>query len=222
MTDVSNTEWAVVIIIFAFMCGYSFVLGALTSQALLRLESRDKGLSYQKWGVTKELFQPKSVALLIGAGILSIVITTFAFYLAFLATELITEDTTTNNERLMYTLWAAIFVALIGFMIESRRVKQITDKTEKLDDLREVFHQRLSPAELLSVYEALSPAPPLFWEEYAGLPVEQVSKETNRRFREIAAPYGHSRSIRYNRIVIAVMLVTLLLAAIGPAIDLLG
>ena len=59
-----------------------------------------------------------------------------------------------------------MYAALIGLMVESERVKNITDMTKKLDDLKEAFHERFSISELLSMYEGLRPAPPLFWEEY--------------------------------------------------------
>ena len=214
MTDAISAEWAIVIFIFAFMCGNSFILGGLTTQVFLRLESRSKRSSYQKWGVNKELFQPNSVILLIGFGIFTVVFTTFGCRLAFLATELITEDATSSADRLMYTLFAGGIAAIIGYMVESHRVTQITDKTKTLDDLREVFHQRFSPSELLSVYEALRLAPPLFWEEYSGLPANQVSEQTNRNFRERAAPYGHSQSMRYHRIVIVLVILSILPGAI--------
>ena len=214
MTDASSAEWAGVIIIFAFMSGYSFGLGGLTTQALLRLESRGKRSSYEKWGVHKELFQPNSIIVLIGFGILALVFTTFACYVAFQATEPITGDTTSNADGLMYTLFAAGSAAIVGFVMESQRVKHIKAKTRTLDGLREVFHLRFSPSELLSMYEALRSAPPLFWEEYAGLPDNQVSEETNRSFRERAAPYGQSSISRYNRIVIVVAVITSVLTAI--------
>ena len=72
------------------------------------------------------------------------------------------------------------------------------------------------------MHEALRPAPPLFWEEYACLPFYQVTVETNRSFRERAAPYGNNRSIRYNRIMIVVMLVTLPFVVIVPIYELLS
>ncbi|MDE2899544.1 MAG: hypothetical protein OXN15_00740 [Chloroflexota bacterium] len=222
MTDASNSEWVVVIFYFGLMCVYSFGLGLLTIQALLRLKSRDNRLSYQKWGVDKELFQPNSVTSLIVFGISAIVITILAFYTTYLSTEVILEGVTTNADRLAYTLFFAGSAFIGGLYWEARRVKQITDKIKTLDDLREVFHQRLSPSELLSVYEALSPAPSLFWDEYAGLPADQVSEETNRSFRERAAPYGLSRAIRYNRIAIVVMLVTLPFVAIVPVYQFLS
>ena len=221
MTDASNTEWAFVVFFFSLMSAYSFFLGSLASQVLFRLESRGKRSSYQKWGADKELFQPNSIVHLIGIGIFFMLSTVLTFSVAFLATDLVARGTTPSADRFLYTVFFAMSAVMIGFMVESRRVKHIKDKTRTLDDLREVFHQNFSPSELLSMYEGLRPAPPLFWEEYAGLPDDQVSDVTNRSYRERAAPYGLSRSSRYNRIVIVVAVLTLLLTTIVAAKELI-
>ena len=115
-----------------------------------------------------------------------------------------------------------MYAALIGLTVRSERIKNIADKTKTLNNLKEVFHQKFSVSELLSMYEALRPAPPLFWEEYANLPDEQVTQETNRIYRERAAPYGHSQASKYNRTVIVVAVLTLLLTAILVAKELLS
>ncbi len=71
------------------------------------------------------------------------------------------------------------------------------------------------------MYEVLHSAPQLFWDEYADLPDKEVSYDNNHRYRERAAPYGHSQSSRYNRIIITVAVLTLLLTAILAGKELL-
>ena len=210
MTNVSYLEWANVIFFFGLMCAYSFFFGDLAAQVLLRLKSRGKISSYNKWGVYKELFRPNSVVWLIVQSVLAVISVFFTFYMAFLTTVLVTESSTSALDRFQYTLIFAMNAAYIGFAIESQRIKNITDKTSALDNLRDVFHQRFSPSELLSMYEAMRLTPPLFWEEYASLSAHQISESTNSIFRERAAPYGHSQSSKYNRIVIVVAVLTLL------------
>ena len=212
----------VVILFFGPMIAFSFVFGELATQVSLRLKSRGKCSSYQKWGVDKELFRPKSIVSLLGSGVAAAISSILAFYLAFLSTDLVTEATTSAIDRFQTTLVVAMYAVFIGFMVEYQRFKKIADMTKKLDDLKEPFHEKFPISELLSMYEELRPAPPLFWEEYAGLTDDQVSQQTNRIYRERAAPYGHSRSIRYNKIVIVVAALTLLVAAISAVRELLS
>ena len=222
MTDASNTEWASVILFFGPMIASSFVFGQLATQVSLRLMSRGKRSSYQKWGVDKELFRPESIVWLIGSGVVAAISLILTFYLAFLSITLVTEATTTAIDRFQTTLLFAMYAVFIGFTVEYQRFKKIADMTKKLDDLKEPFHEKFPISELLSMYEELRPAPPLFWEEYAGLTDDQVSQQTNRIYRERAAPYGHSRSIRYSKIVIVVAALTLLVAAISAVKGLLS
>ena len=114
-----------------------------------------------------------------------------------------------------------MYAAAIGLMVEYQRVRHIEDKTRTLDDLREVFHQRFRPSELLSMYEGLRSAPPLVWKEYADLPDDQINQETNRSYRERATPFGHSRSSRDNRLVLVVAVLTLVLTALVAGKELL-
>lgn len=221
MNNSGYAEWAVVIFLFGLMCAYSFVFGKLAIQVLLRLRWRGRPSSYRKWGVENDLFRPNSMVRLTALGIGVIISTFFTFFLAFSSTILVTEETTSGIDRFQYTLFFAMYFSLIGFSVEAERVKRITDMTRKLDGLNEAFHQRFPVSELLSMYEGLRPAPPLFWEEYANLSDEQISLETNRSYRERAAPYGHTQSSKYNRIVIVVATLTLLLTAVLAAKELI-
>ena len=221
MSETTYTEWAIVVFLFGFMCAYSFAFGGLAVQVALRLRIRGKETSFRKWGVEKEIFRPNSLVWVAVWGILVVLGTAFTFLLAFASTVLVTEDSTSGFDRFQYALTFAIYAAFMGLTFESERIKKITDMTRTLDNLRQTFHQQFSASELLSMYEALNPAPQLFWEEYAGLPDEEIGYNANRSYRERAAPYGHSQSSRYNRIIIAVAALTLLLTAILAAKELL-
>ncbi len=222
MSDATYAEWAIVVFLFGFMCVYSFAFGVLVVQVALRLKNRGKDTSFHKWGAEKELLRPISLLWVVILGILVVIGTVFAFLMAFASTVLVTEATTSGFDRFQYTLIFAMYASLLGISVESERIKKITEMTRTLDNLRETFHQRFSASELLSMYEALRPAPQLFWEEYAGLPDEEVGYDTNRSYRERAAPYSHSQSSRHNRIIIAVAALTLLLTAILATKELLA
>ena len=140
--------------------------------------------------------------------------------LAFISTASLIEETLPGMDQLYYTASIALYGFFIGITVESERISKITEMPRKLDDLGEAFHQRFPVSELLSMYESLRSAPPLFWEEYAGLTDDEISEEANRSFRRRARPYRNIQSGRYNRIIIAVAVLTLLLTAASAAIQL--
>ena len=134
---------------------------------------------------------------------------------------MVTAETTSTADRFYYTVVLANYAFFVGFAVEAQRIQKITKMTRKLDDLREVFHERFSVSELLSIYEGLRFAPPLFWDEYANLDDDHISQETNRSYLERAAPYVHSQSSRHTMIVIVVAVLTLILTSVLAAKELL-
>lgn len=221
MSEATFAEWTIVTLLFVLMCAYWFFFGDLAAQVLLRRTARGEDTSFRKWGVEEELFRPRSLNRLAGWGVFVVISMAFTFMLAFQSTVLVTDDWTTASDRLQYTLAFAVYALLIGYTFESGRIKRITDMTRKLDNLKDSFHRRLSASELLSMYEALRPAPSLFWDEYASLPDEEIGYDTNRSYRERAAPFGRNQSSRYNRITMAVAGLTLVLTAVLVAKELL-
>lgn len=221
MNDATYTDWILVVFFFGVMCMSAYSLGDAAIQTVLRIKSRERRSSYEKWGVSSDLLRPKSplwFALLSVASILGTVLT---FLIAFSSTVLVTGEATSNADRLYYTATFAMYALFVGSAIESQRIQKITVKVRALDDLRVVFHQRFSISELLSVYEALRFAPPLFWEEYSNLDDDQISHETNRSYCERAAPYVHSQSSRHTMMVIIVAVLTLILTSVLAAKELL-
>ena len=83
---------------------------------------------------------------------------------------------------------------LVAFLVSVAWVNNEHDafdrKRRELEKLRPVYRRRFPASELLSMYDCLSVAPPVFWEEYKDLPYMQVNEATNRKFRERAAPYA--------------------------------
>lgn len=83
---------------------------------------------------------------------------------------------------------------LVAFLVSVAWVNNEYDafdrKRRELEKLRPVYCQRFPTSELVSMYDCLSAAPRVFWEEYKCLPDVQVSEATNRKFRERATPYG--------------------------------
>ena len=221
MNDATYADWGLVIFFFSVMCMASFTLGDAVIQTVLRIKSRKRRASYVKWGVAADLFRPNQVVWFVVWSGLSILGTAFAFFISFVSTILVTGESTSTADRFYYTFVFANYAFLVGSTVEGERVRKITEKTRKLDDLRKVFHERFSVSEILSVYEGLRFAPTLFWEEYANLDDDQISRETNRSYLERAAPFVHSQTSRHTIIVIIVAVLTLILTAVVAAKELL-
>ena len=221
MAEISIESWIIVILLFGFMGLSFFNLGVLAIQIIFRRRSRQHRKSYEKWGVEADLFRPnssmwfalRSVAVVVGTALMGLV--------AFLFTALLIEETLPRTDQLYYTIMVALYALFVGLLIESNRIRRITEMTGKLDDLREVFHQRFSVSELLSMYENLRPTPPLFWEEYANLRDHEIKEDTNRRYRRRATPYSNIQFGKYSRIIIVVAVLTLGLTGASALMQLL-
>ena len=119
-----------------------------------------------------------------------------------------------------YAVALTVVAFATGFLKEFGRTNEITTKVDKLTDLHPRFRQLFTTAELLSVYEILRTAPDWLWEEYSKLEKWQINETTNRKYRELAAPYQHNE-IRYiNKAILAISIVALAVAIIAATVDL--
>ena len=112
---------------------------------------------------------------------------------------------TWNDEISVAAMVVSLFTitgysGLVGWIIESRRINRIATMINSLEELRPIYHNRLTVTELLSVYEDLRDVPEKFWEEYSNLCNEEVSSNTNALYRERAAPFHRTLLQRYARI----------------------
>lgn len=222
MSEINFEAWGIVIFLFLLMGFYSYGFGVQFIQIVLRVRSRDRRNSYEKWGVVTNLFRPLSGRWFAAWSVAVVVGTVFTGLLAFFSTGLLIEEPLPGEDQIYYTITIAMYAFFVGQTVESERIRKITEMTRKLDDLRETFHQRFAISELLSMYESLRPAPPLFWEEYVGLPEQEISEDTNRAYRKRAAPYSNAQFGRYDRIIIIVAILTLLLTGVSAAVQLIG
>lgn len=220
MSEISFGSWAIVTVVFGLLGFYSFEFGRNALQVVFRLRSKDRRESYAKWGVVSDLFRPVSDRWFAAWCVGVVSGTAFLGFLAFISTILIIEESLPGEDQFYYTVMIALYGFFIGFTVEYERIAKITEMPRKLDGLGEAFHQRFAVSELLSMYESLRPAPPLFWEEYAALTDDEINDETNRSFRRRARPYSNIQSGRYNRIIIVVAVLTLLLTGVSAALQL--
>ena len=214
MTEVDLSRWAVVTVFFGLMCGHAFLFARTVFQVALRLSKRIDRSTYRKWGLEEDLYWPLSGEWFIGWAVLVVVGAAIFFVLALSSTLLVTDATRVGGDQ-FYDTFNFFFIALIlGASVEWQRFENIQRKVKKLDGLRQIFHDRFSVSELLSVYESLQHSPPLFWDEYTQLTDDEVDEETNRKFRERAVPYRFSQSSRHNRIIIVVTVLALIVGVI--------
>ena len=203
----------ITIFLFAAMIAYTFLLGRYSVEAFVRAFSKRKA-SYRKWGVERDLFWPGPLVWFILHGSFLAIGTLFFFWLAFASTTLIPVVSTPGAEQFADTFVIAFYGLMIGSIVEFNKFSGIDQKVKDLDGLRDTFLERSSISDLLSTYEALSPAPKLFWEEFTQLADEDISEDSNLRFRERAAPYRYTQSRRYNQTILAIAILTLAVSAL--------
>ena len=216
MNEVSPSDWALVISLLGLMCANAFYLGLIVVQGALRLTKKKELSLLWKWGVEKDLLWPHRGKPFIGWGIALTVGAVYTSTFAFFSTFSITEGSRNEVDQASYTFLLFLIAWALGFNFEAQRTEAVLRKVERLEGLREVFRNRFRPSDLLSVYESLKHAPPLFWDEYTQLADEEINEETNQKYRERAGPYRYSLSIRHNRVIISLgvlaIAITLLVA----------
>ena len=215
MDEVTLSDWAPVILSTGAAYAFAFYFGRVSFQVWLRLSKTDRCL-YVKWGVERDLFWPISRAQIIYRCAGYLFGTVIYLVIALFTVQLIVDSWQMGTYTILSFL---VCVLAIGFDFESQRFKDIRHKVKDLEDLREVFHNRFSVSDLLSVYESLEYAPRLFWKEYSDLPEEEVSEATNQKYRERAAPYRYSLSIKYNRILIVVAVLAIVVPSLLAVVN---
>ena len=155
----------------------------------------------------------------------TVLIAAIAAYLsviAFRIVDVLTEVYSVSGDILRYAIVLGVVAFTTGLLKEFVRTNDIKLKIDKLTGLHPRYLQFFSRAEMLSIYEILRSAPDWLWEEYSKLEKWQINENTNRKYRELAAPYQH-REIRYfNKTMILIMIIALMVAIIAATVDLSG
>ena len=211
--------WTLTIVLFAIMVAYTFLLGRYFVDALVRVSSKRKS-SYRKWGVERDLFWPMPLVWFVLYGIVFVIGTVVTFLMAFASTTLMPGVSTVGTEQFWDTLVIASYGLTIGFVVEISKFSGIDRKVKDLDGLRDTFLECSSISDLLATYEALRPAPKLFWEEFTQLPDDDVGEDSNFRFRERAAPYRYTQSRQHNLTILTIAILTLAVSALLGGIQL--
>ena len=222
MGTINLTDWALMVLYFAFMVAYSYLLGEYVVQAMARISERHRISDYRKWGLEREIFHPASLWWFTAWGVVVVLVLAFTFLLAAVSLSLLKEHLAFVQEPVERTFGIALLSFLLGLFRATLRFTTVKDKVQKLTNLHPAFHQRFSVAELLGMYEALRFAPDIFWEEYANLDETKISDDMNRRFRASAAPYQHGQLRLTNVVMVAITVLIFLLTGVLAAIELIS
>ena len=192
--------------------GLSWCLARLLLSLDTRKDRTRRICRFQHWGMDETILD--------GPSIWSTLF--FAAWFAFsalaaygLALPVIDDLIGDMGQPVLLSTW--LLTLLLAILWRHERFRKARLKIHELDSLDPVFHQRFPPSELLSMYECMSSAPPLFWAEYKNLKEWQISEATNRKYRERVAPYNIHEHSSFQRIALWLTLATILLAT-GTAI----
>lgn len=215
MSDPTDAQWIIGLLLYVLLHACLYFIGQFARQTLLRMKKHSDDW---KWGEKEILFRQSpsflivvGLELLIGAGIFA--------YVAFIFLNMITATDMSIFSRVLFVVVTSAYTVIVGVVVESIRINKVTKMTKSLNDLRKPFHTRFDPTELISMYEDLTVAPSIFWEEYASLPKKELTQQTNAQYRQRVAVYVRSEERKYNKIlaVVAVLSlqVTIILAIVG-------
>ena len=143
----------------------------------------------------------------------------YSSWIVAILINILINDHGVNNGIINVAIFIAIIVFVIGFVKEFTRTEDIMTKIDRLDNLGPRFHQLFTKSELLSVYEALKFAPSTFWEEYSTLEECEINEDTNRKFRDMAAPYQYSDTRNIATAALRTSAIALIIALIVAVIE---
>ena len=84
-----------------------------------------------------------------------------------------------------------------------------------LEGLPSYFLFVLSNSELATIYDGLIHAPKIVWDEFAGLTTSQVTRDTGKKYRELASIYLSANSLSQVRRGVALGVVAVVIALIA-------
>ena len=181
----ASVSLAGVLIWHAAACVYMFVCGRNGYKQALRMYLRKKNPDvvsrYGHWGMEREVFGESTLFWLISGAVLGSLTIGGIFWPIASATSPINVEPTTTAMYLALSLLAPAYWGMQDYRVAET-------KRERLDALHPAFHARFPVTEILSMYECLRLAPPVFWQEYTQLPEGRINTATNQEFRTRVNP----------------------------------
>ena len=213
--------WVLPVLLFGMMLVYAYGFGDYMGKVLSRVSAGHRRPLYRKWGMEADIFGPQSRLWFIVWGVVNTIGLAFTFIFALFSTILVTDNAGMEPAKFGITAGQLEFTSLfagaalyLGLGVDLIRTDHIATKVRRLTALRPIYHRVFSVSEILAMYESLSPAPDIFWEEYTNLPEHEVNLITNQRYRERAVPYGRRQVHFTNRILAGVGILSVALTII--------
>ena len=214
VTDIAGP----IIILAIFLLGFPVfivmhtgMLCTVVSRIWHRVRGNEELLS--KWGLDKEIYGPSSFKADMWAfTVLTFISVVLGVYNYFLLVGIETgvnewKDIDSQIVREYFTLCGFVwFIALMW----NAMYQYPFDKAKALNCLPDEF-LNCYKLDVLSLYDGLRHAPPIYWERFAATPVEELTPELLEKFSGYAQPYQHHHSSSQNR---KLMVITL---AVGGA-----
>ena len=212
-SDVEPSQTSVSLGVLLIWIGAShvsiFVCGRNWSRLALRMYMKKVHphilARYRHWDMEKEVFGERDLPNLIFTTFWVIATILFSVWFILPATTPIEMEPTTTVLTLGVFLWAPIYWSLADYQDGEKR-------RGKLDSLGHSYHARFSVSEILSMYECLRLAPPVFWHEYETLPDAQINRRTNDEFRKMTSSYHVLGSQIHQRIALFIAVVAVVAA----------
>ena len=222
-----NTEVLMGIVILAGtllgLVGVSFLLGGWAAMYCLRIggDRRTNLDLYKKWGLDQEV----RAWLLLPGKFGGVYLFLVAPVIVGFAVSLVSVVELTEATRSIVVTWetywkSGIFIlflilgpAVFGFTVRKKRLDDIEKKVSELESLKGGPFLPSRIVALISTYDALRVAPPIFWDAYVKSHNDNPNAKTDQRFRELIAPYYYSEPNQHTRLVFLVNLVALAIAA---------
>lgn len=234
MNTTDITGWVFVAVSFGLLALACYSFGSYCSQATARLKitKREVRACLTKWGVEGDVYWPANAVRFVGRGILHALGVCVTSAISLIASVVIAEGFDTSAllagapffdaGNLIITIRIGLYSLWVGYCLQYFRANKALNKVVALTALRPIFHQRFTAPEILSIYESCLPAPKLFWEAYINLPENDINEETNRKFRELVAPYRYSQSRSHNQYVSIATAIIICLTAISVFVGILA
>ena len=217
MSNYTFEGWGLLAIFSALTISSWLLLGKIIVDTFVRFDLSRKRQQYRKWGAEEDIFWPTSLLWFIAGAIGVLATAAYMSYIFLLFISLqFTGETKLDFHSSVFErgISSIILVILIGGLIRSINAVGVAEKVNALEKLPSVFKDNFTRSELLSMYESLRHAPPLFWEEYRTLSDEEVNEATNRKYRERAAPFMESKLHAHNRWILSWTAITVILAIV--------
>lgn len=190
-----------------FIVLHTVMLCTAFNRIVDRVRGNEERLS--EWGLDKEIYGPSSFRADMWAfAAFTFISVLFGVYNYFWLVGIEAEvnrwfDIDSQIVRAYFTLCGLVwFIALIWKTFCGYPY----DKVKALLRLPQGFLDRYDKLAILSLYDGLSHAPPIYWNTFAETPVEELTPELLERFFGYAQPYQHHHSSGQNRRLMAITL----------------